>query len=434
MRVTLLHTNDIHGQVDGLARIATLVERIRAETPHRVIYVDAGDIEETTARLSNLTKGVAMHRLLSAAGCEVAAVGNAVWLRYGPQVVAEQARVASYPLLLANLAPVEGAQPTALIDGVGFVGVTDPFHSFLSTGIYGIEASDEIEAVRRHARELRAQGAELVVCLSHLGYKIERDDYPSALDPELAERVQGEVDVIVGAHTHHLLPKGERVGSVTIAQAGSLAQHLGRIDVVDGDIRASVIEVTDDVPPHPSVLQASDEAERDLDASLGEVIARLDAPLDGQWVAEMLRLRMNADIGIVTDAVVLDRPLPAGPLLRGELWEVCHSTANPAIVELTGAQLAHIVERGSEPRFQETTTQSLRGRPRGPLHTAGLSMLEPTRTYRVAATDFELEHYGGLIEPDWQLEVSYDFPTIIREAIEERLATVLDRRPATHDR
>ncbi|HEY3961297.1 MAG TPA: 5'-nucleotidase C-terminal domain-containing protein [Gaiellaceae bacterium] len=422
MRVTLLHTNDIHGQVDGLARIATLVERIRAETPHRVIYIDAGDVEETTTRLSNLTKGVAMHRLLSAAGCEVAAVGNAVWLRYGPQVVAEQARAASYPLLLANLAPIEGAQPTALIDAVGFVGVTDPFHSFLDTGVYGIEASDEIEAVRLHARELRAQGAELVVCLSHLGYKTDRDDYPSALDPELAEHVQGEVDVIVGAHTHHLLPEGERIGSVTIAQAGSLAQYLGRIDVADGEIRASVIEVTAVVPPHPAVLRAVADAERDLDESLGEVIAQLDAPLDGQWVAEMLRTRMNAEIGIATAAVMLDRPLPAGSLRRGELWEACHSTANPAIVQLTGAQLAHMMERGNEPAFRETTTQSLRGKPRGPLHAAGLGTLEPNRTYRVAATDFELEHYGGLIEPDWQLDVSYDFPTIIREAIEERLA------------
>src|SRR5690242_21825703 len=124
MRVTLLHTNDIHGQVDGLARVATLVERIREESSHRVIYVDGGDVEETTTRLSNLTKGVAMHRLLSAAGCEVAVVGNAAWLRYGPQVIADQARAAAYPLLLANLAPIEGVRPTALIDGVGFVGVT----------------------------------------------------------------------------------------------------------------------------------------------------------------------------------------------------------------------------------------------------------------------------------------------------------------------
>ena len=423
MRVTILHTNDIHGRVEGLSRVATLVERIRKETPHRVIYVDAGDVEETTTRLSNLTKGVAMHRLLSAAGCEVSVVGNAVWLRYGPQVVSDQARAATYPLLLANLSPVEGVQPTALIDGIGFVGVTDPFHSFLDTGVYGIEVTDEVEAVRRGARDLRAQGAELVVCLSHLGYAVEAESYPSVLDPELAEQVQGEVDLIIGAHTHHLLPEGDRVGSVTIAQAGCFAEHLGRIDVIDGEIRVSTIEVGEDVPPHPAVLTAIEAAEAKLDASLDEVLADLDEPLDAQWIAEMLRERMDAEVGLATSAVVLDEPLPAGLLRRRDLWEVCHSTANPAVVELTGAQLAHMIERGNDARFQQTTDNPLRGRPRGPLHVAGAaSGLDPERIYVVAATDYELERYGRLVEDDWRLSIRYDFPTIIREAVEERLA------------
>ena len=421
MRVTILHTNDIHGQVERLARIATLVERIRDETPHRVMYVDAGDVEETTTRLSNLTKGVAMHRLLSAAGCEVSVVGNAVWLRYGPQVIADQARAASYPLLLANLSPVDGVQATALIDGVGFVGVTDPFHSFLGTGVYGIEVTDEVEAVRRGARELREQGAELVVCLSHLGYAID-ERYPSALDPELAEQVQGEVDLIVGAHTHHLLPEGDRVGAVTIAQAGSFGEHLGRIEVLDGEIRASTIAVGEDVPEHPAVLAAVATAEADLDASLDEVIAHLEEPLDAQWIAEMLRERMHAEVGLATSAVVLDEPLGAGPLRRRDLWEVCHSTANPAVVELTGEQLAHMIERGNHAEFQQTTDRPLRGRPRGPLHVAGVETVDPERTYVVAATDYELERYGRLVEDDWQLSIRYDFPTIIREAVEERLA------------
>ncbi|HEY5695122.1 MAG TPA: bifunctional UDP-sugar hydrolase/5'-nucleotidase [Gaiellaceae bacterium] len=421
MRVTILHTNDIHGQVERLARIATLVERIRDETAHRVMYVDAGDVEETTTRLSNLTKGVAMHRLLSAAGCEVSVVGNAVWLRYGPQVIADQARAASYPLLLANLSPVDGVQATALIDGVGFVGVTDPFHSFLGTGVYGIEVTDEVEAVRRGARELREQGAELVVCLSHLGYAID-ERYPSALDPELAEQVQGEVDLIVGAHTHHLLPEGDRVGAVTIAQAGSFGEHLGRIEVLDGEIRASTIAVGEDVPEHPAVLAAVATAEADLDASLDEVIAHLEEPLDAQWIAEMLRERMHAEVGLATSAVVLDEPLGAGPLRRRDLWEVCHSTANPAVVELTGEQLAHMIERGNHAEFQQTTDRPLRGRPRGPLHVAGVETVDPERTYVVAATDYELERYGRLVEDDWQLSIRYDFPTIIREAVEERLA------------
>jgi 2',3'-cyclic-nucleotide 2'-phosphodiesterase (5'-nucleotidase family) len=41
VRLTILHTNDIHGRIDGIARVATLVERICAETEWPVIYMDA---------------------------------------------------------------------------------------------------------------------------------------------------------------------------------------------------------------------------------------------------------------------------------------------------------------------------------------------------------------------------------------------------------
>jgi 2',3'-cyclic-nucleotide 2'-phosphodiesterase (5'-nucleotidase family) len=253
------------------------------------------------------------------------------------------------------------------------------------------------------------------------------------MDPELAEQVQGEVDLIIGAHTHHLLPEGDRVGSVTIAQAGKFAEHLGRIDVIDGEIRASVIEVGEDIPQHPAVLAAIAAAEADLDASLDEVLADLEEPLDAQWIAETLRRRMGAEIGIATSAVVLDHALPPGPLRRRDLWEVCHSTANPAVVELTGAQLAHMIKRGNDAQFQQTTDNPLRGKPRGPLHVAGAaSKLDPERTYVVAATDYELERYGRLVEDEWQLSIRYDFPTIIREAVEERLAG--DSKNATRTR
>lgn len=424
MRVTILHTNDIHGRVEGLARVATLVERIRDETPHRVIYVDAGDVEDKMVRLSNLTYGTAMHRMLSAAGCEAAAVGNAAWLLHGVHVLANQARVATYPLLLANLAPIEGVQSTAMIGEVGFVGVTDPFRSFLDRGIdYGVEILDEVEAVRRGARELRAQGAELVVCLSHLGYR----SMPATAglvtpDSELATQVQGEVDAIVGAHSHDLLPAGERIGSVTIAQAGCFGDHLGRIDVVDGEIGASLIDVTEEVPQHPAVLAAAAEAEANLDASLDEVIAHLDSPLDGDWIVEMLRARLNADVGLGLSSVLLDRPLPPGPLRRRELWESVHSAANPAVAEVSGEQLATMLERGSDPEFAKLTNHALRGMPRGHLHVAGAETVDPKRTYIVAATDFEFWDEAGLVDADWSLSVRYDFPTLVREAVEERLA------------
>ena len=84
-------------------------------------------------------------------------------------------------------------------------------------------------------------------------------------------------------------------------------------------------------------------------------------------------------------------------------------------------ELTEVIERGSDQAFQRTTAGALRGRERGPLEVAGPTDLDPAREYLVAGTDWELEPYGGMVDADWQLQARYDFPTILREAIEEHL-------------
>jgi 2',3'-cyclic-nucleotide 2'-phosphodiesterase (5'-nucleotidase family) len=427
VRLTLLHTNDLHGRIDALARIATLVEEIRAEADHPVLYVDAGDVEETTTRISSITKGAAMHRLLGAAGCQAATVGNAAWLRYGAQVLPSHAEAAPYPLLLANLRPVEGVRESVVLDAdgvrVALIGVTAPYSEFLESFAFGLEPVDVVPLVRRLSRSLRSEGADLVVLLSHLGLDVPEAD---ADDRRLAEELAGDIDAIVGGHSHDALPRGERIAGVLVAQAGAHGDWLGRIDVENGGLRASLVAVAPETPPHPRVLAAAERVEPEVRAVLDEVIGELPAPLDVEpaaaWLAEVLRARMRADVAIVTPGQAFTGPLPAGPLRRGALWEVCDSSANPGVARMTGTQLRAVLERGRDPEFAGSTARPLRGRPRGPLQVSGSESPDPERTYAVAGTDWELEPYGGLVEGEWRLEVRYDFPTIVREALEEHLA------------
>ena len=75
--IILLHSNDIHGQIDKLARMTTIVDQVRDENPNKtILYMDAGDSQDTSNLLSDLSKGVAMHRLLRVAGCQAATLGN----------------------------------------------------------------------------------------------------------------------------------------------------------------------------------------------------------------------------------------------------------------------------------------------------------------------------------------------------------------------
>ena len=180
--------------------------------------------------------------------------------------------------------------------------------------------------------------------------------------------------------------------------------------------------MTEDIPPHPGVVAAAEEAERALEAHLDEVIADLEHPLDAAFVANVYRQRLNADVGLAVEFATIDAPLPPGPLRRGDLWAVCHSSGNPGVVEMSGAQLLELLDRGADPGFQNAAPRSLRGRPQGRLFSVGAHEVDPLRTYRVAGSDWELGALSGLSHPDWGLSPAYDFPTIVREAVEEHLA------------
>jgi 2',3'-cyclic-nucleotide 2'-phosphodiesterase (5'-nucleotidase family) len=292
--------------------------------------------------------------------------------------------------------------------------------------------------VRELATEMRQEGADVVILLSHMGLPNDR---------KLATELQGDIPLIIGAHTHDLLAEGEKVGRVFIAQAGEYAQYLGRLDLVwDGKqltvTKATVLPVTEDIQIAPRIQAEIDaieaEVERFLDVVVGELAEPLDFATDRECgvanlMADVLRERMHADVAIVAAGQAFTGPLPAGPLRRVTLWDVCSSSANPGVVTMTGSQLKTVVERGLNPELAADRPRIMRGMARGLLHLSGACKrngqlfvgdepVELERMYRVAGSDWELDEYGNYIDTQWGLKPSYDIPTIMREAIEDYLA------------
>jgi 2',3'-cyclic-nucleotide 2'-phosphodiesterase (5'-nucleotidase family) len=444
-RLTILHTNDIHGHLDGFTRIATRVSQIRQTATHPVLYLDAGDIEETNNHLSSATKGVAMHQLHSAVGCDAAAVGNGGLLRYSHLQLKRYAEVARYPLLLANIVlpdgkTIVGVRPSTIIQAgdvrVGLIGLTDPFsvYSFL----FGLHSLEIVPLVRELALELRQSGADLVVLLSHLGWQRKE---PSAMsDQKLALEVQTEVDLIIGAHTHHLLEHGVQIGRVWVAQAGKYAEHLGRIELEQSDgvweIACSVEAITRDIAPDPQTLALIQNFEQQLETQLAEVVcvletdfvySQLEPCVVGYLVADALRQYWDADVGLSISGIGFRRNLPKGNLTRGMVVESIPTAANPARIKLHGWQLLEVVQRGQN---LETATQPLLrgGVALGIMHTSGLEQrngewfvglapLEPERIYTVAATDAELDGSFAYLEAAWGLETEYKIDMILNEVV-----------------
>jgi 2',3'-cyclic-nucleotide 2'-phosphodiesterase (5'-nucleotidase family) len=440
-RVEILHWNDVHARFGALARLSARARQVRDAAPHPVLLLDGGDVEDTSVRLSAMTYGVAGWRLLKAAGVDAAVVGNGGLLRYGPAVLPRYAAALGSPPLVCDVETddgrvLEGTARGRLLDAgdvrVGVVGVTDYYFQY---DTLGLRERGRVTAVREEALRLRAEGADVVVLLSHTGVHADR---------AISWALRGTIDLIVGGHTHHLLLDGDRDEGVPIAQAGCFGEHLGRV-VLEVDRTAerpvqvvdmTVEPVTEDAPADPAVLAETERAEADLEAWLDEPLGHLDeeAPHDGdgrshaaEVVLTALLDRFPAEVGVLIAAHCTDG-LPGGAVRRRDVWATTSSPGNPATGTLTGAELRAMLRRGWSEEYAAHAPRTFRFRPFGRLQTVGVDErdgellvggepLDDDRRYSVTGSDLELAPYGGLVSAHPE-DVRYDSSVILPEALE----------------
>ncbi|WP_240905517.1 bifunctional metallophosphatase/5'-nucleotidase [Thiorhodococcus mannitoliphagus] len=421
-RLTLLHFNDLHGQLaplssadgahpGGIARLATLVSEARAERPRqRTLLLFAGDLLQGTLS-SSLFMGRPDLVLLERIGVDAAAVGNHEF-DYGQDNFRALARAAGFPFLTANL----GAEPDALPvpsslliggaaePGVAILGLTTA--ELLTTthprNTKGIQVADPMEIAGALVPKLRTQ-ADLVVVLSHLGL---------AADKRLAREVDG-IDVIIGGHDHAVLETPVMESGVIILQAGARGQWLGRLDLncVAGRLEPSgyrLIPVSTEVAEDPEIAAEVARIVAAADAGMDEVIGRIgvdlsaeralirrDEAIFGDFVADLARNITAADIALF-NAGSFRASIPKGEVTLKQVYEALPFGNELVVAELEGQQLLEALARSASlhPRDHSGGFLQVSGvryvidgnrlasaeLPTGPL--------DPEARYRVVMTDF----------------------------------------------
>ncbi len=250
--LTILHTNDQHSRIDplptdgrkyggmgGMARRATLIEQIRQQQPN-VLLLDAGDIWQGTPYF-NFFNGELEYKLMSEMKYDAATLGNHDF-DLGLEGLQRQLPHASFPFVSANydfsktilqnqFAPYKVFEKQGIRIGVFGLGIE--LAGLVGKNNYGDTVYlDPVATAREVVQELRGQQqCNLVICLSHLGYKYEDGKID---DVTLAQQVEG-IDLILGGHTHTFLEQPEvfrhAYGHETLVnQVGWSGIFLGRLD------------------------------------------------------------------------------------------------------------------------------------------------------------------------------------------------------------
>ena len=396
-RLTILHVNDVHARhepVDSRAltctpgpaaptcfgstpRLAAAIreQRAAAEADGRtVILLDGGD-QFQGSLFFTAHHGMAELAVQHATGTDAMVLGNHEF-DDGPETLGRYIAAAGFPVLSANIDAADEPhlagriKPFVILERGGLriavIGLTTLETRTSSSPGPRVRFSDPRSALARYVAEARAEGATVIVALSHLG-----------LPADLALGPPG-LAAIIGGHSHSLLSNTEP-GAVApypaqgadgapIVQAGAYARYLGRLDLdlaADGAVLArsgGCRHIGADLVPDPEVQAIVAAYAAPLKTLRRRRITTLAEPLDnaacriapcrlGALAAQSLRDAVHQDaaglpvIGLM-NAGGLRAGLPAGPVTLGQVLETMPFGNMLATLTLTGADLHGVVRHG----------------------------------------------------------------------------------------
>lgn len=413
--LTVVGTNDVHGalaaenDLGGLVTLSAHVEALRQARKidgGAVLLIDAGDMWQGTLE-SNLSEGAAVVEAYNAMHVTAATIGNHEF-DFGPEgpkaipvdaaddprgALKQRIREAEFPVLAANLIDDATGQPvqwdhvqsSVMVEAAGIkVGITGVVTSralvtTIAANTTGLSIAPLGEAITREARQLRADGAALVIVAAHAGGHCEdvsdENDLSSCDMTAEIMRVAngletGLVDHIIAGHKHNQI--AHVVNGIAITSNKSKTYSFGRVDfrirqhdgkIVGREVFAPQRNVAGSgalyegqpLIPNPDVLRIAQAAENQAEELKGrELGVRLTGPIDivpdiesamSNLMTEAMLDSFEADIAIHNVFGGIRNGLPAGDLTYGAVYEMFPFDNIVSIHEISGEDLRRIIAR-----------------------------------------------------------------------------------------
>jgi len=395
--IVILYTNDVHcGVTDGMGYVG--VARVKAALEaagKEVILVDNGDAVQGDV-IGTLSKGEAIVELMNDIGYDVAVIGNHEF-DYGMEQFKKNVSLAKFQYVCCNFIDLSTGEsylkPYTIIEKAGkkiaFVGIDTPESFTKSTPKYfqdaegnyiysfceGNNGQDLFDKVQATVDAARAEGADYVIALAHLGIDYQSEPWTAS---KVIENTTG-IDVMLDGHSHtdfkrdigqdSILVKNKDGNEVIHTSTGTKLANVGILTIAGDKISAKLLDASamkfmDEAGLLPedngmgevvkAALAKNEElvntvvAHTDVDLVIkdpvsGERIVRSQETNLGDLCADAYRAMGETDIAFVNGGGVRDT-IPAGDVTYGQIIKV-HPFGNAlCTVEATGQEILDALE------------------------------------------------------------------------------------------
>ena len=401
-RFTILHTSDIHGQLDihdeffwengapvfkkrgGFATLQTMLKQLKAENPSNTLIVDGGDCFQGSG-IASLTQGQAIVPLVNKMNYDLVLPGN--WeVAYGKQMLMKDMKNYSAAKVCANMfhnddLTLESMFPPYQIfelSGIkiGFIGYNDPLTPIRQSPAYsyGIKFTKPELNIEKYTKILREEkGCSMVFVLSHMGLA-------QQLNLANQECAKG-IDYILGADSHERIREPLQGKYSKVTEPGAFASFVGKLDIVieNGKIKDEVYQLLDvdpEVYPEDKKMQHFvNEAKKPYKKVLDEVLGQTKTPLFRYYIIETpmdnlitdaVMWKMKTDIAVSNGfrfcpPLVPDPKTGVANITRDYLWSMLPINSEVKTADVTGVQILEWLESELENAFAKDPTKRFGG-------------------------------------------------------------------------
>ncbi len=383
--IAILYTGDVHCAVDKEIGYAGLkaFENSLIKDGMSTLLVDTGDALQGSA-LGTLSDGMAIVEIKNAMGYDAMSIGNHEFDFGMPEFMAAR-EAAEFPFLSINF--VDNTTGEQVLDSyvikeeagikIAFVGITTPLSQIKSSPKNFMDEAGNIQynflqdgtgdalwaEMQEQVDSARAEGADIVVVLSHLGTDDEGAPYTSY---SLIKNTTG-IDVVLDGHTHAKIEsarvRNEENDFVLLSSTGTKLENIGFLLIEeDGNMTTGLISDYDekDKAIETLITKINTEFEGELnkvvastkldfvasDAVTEERIIRGQETNLGNLVSDAFRSAAESDVAIINGGGVRSS-IKAGDVTYADILAVVPFSNGLCKVSATGQEILDALEHGA---------------------------------------------------------------------------------------